>query len=267
MELGSIIGLIAGGLAIVFSMLAGAGWDVGMAVEAFVDPPSLIIVFGGTFGAMFIAYPLKNVLLGFKAFTKIFLPGKMDPGASIKEIVELANLARREGILALEERAGSMEDPFLKKGIMLIVDGTDPSLVRSILETEMTYIEARHSNGRGVWGYMASAAPAWGMVGTFIGLILMLLNLDDPDALGPGMATALITTFYGAIVANYLAAPIENKLKFFNAEEIILKEILVEGMLSIQAGENPRIIEEKLKSFLSPTLRALIGEGDGGGGS
>ena len=263
MEIGSLIGLIVAGLSIILSMLIAADFNVGLVLYAFIDYPSLLIVFGGSFGALFIAYPLKSVLGAFKAFGKILFPMKMDSKSAIVEIVDLANLARREGLLALEERASNMEDPFLKKGIGLIVDGTDPELVRSILETEMSYIETRHANARGVWGYLGAAAPSWGMMGTFIGLILMLLNLDDPDMLGPGMATALITTFYGAIVAAYIGIPVENKLKFFNGEEIIFREILVEGMLSIQAGENPRIIEEKLKSFLSPAIRALLNESSG----
>lgn len=264
MEIGSIIGLVLGMIAILGGILIGAEFNVAMAVEAFVDYPSVFIVFGGTFGATFIAYPMHQVMKSFKAMGKIFSLPKMNPISAIADIIELANLARREGILALEEKAQAMEDAFLKKGIMLIVDGTDPELVRSILETEMAYIDARHSEGRGVWAFIGGSAPAWGMMGTFIGLILMLLNLDDPEALGPGMATALITSFYGAAIANWIALPVENKLKFFNSEEIVLKEILVEGMLSIQAGENPRIIEEKLKSFLSPVLREAEAPESGG---
>mgnify|MGYP004683623979 CR=1 FL=1 len=174
----------------------------------------------------------------------------------IKDIIELANFARREGILALEERANSMDDMFLQKGIMLIIDGTDPELVRSILETEMSCIESRHNNTRNVWAFMAASAPAWGMMGTFIGLILMLLDMSDPDLLGPKMSVALITSFYGSFFANYICSPVANKLKYFHEEEMMLKEILIEGILSIQAGENPRIIEEKLKSFLAPSFRS-----------
>lgn len=263
MDLGSIIGLIAGGVAIFLSMLIAADYEVGL-LSAFVDYPSLLIVFGGTFSATLIAYPLDKFIGSLKAASKIFKPPQMNPQTAIKDIIDLANLARREGILALEEKASTMEDMFLKKGIMLIVDGTDPELVRSILETEMAYIEARHTNARSVWGYIGGAGPSWGMKGTFIGLILMLLDMSDPDALGPNMSVALITTFYGAILANYIAIPIENKLKYFNGEELVLKEILVEGMLSIQAGENPRIIEEKLKSFLSPSLRDAVSTDEGG---
>ena len=257
MELATIIGFIVGGLAMIFGILDAADWNVANAVNAFIDIPSLIIVIGGTLGGVFLAFPMSAVINGFKAISKIFKAPGGDPQSAIKEIVDLANLARREGILALEEKAANMEDPFLKKGIMLIVDGTDPELVRSILETEMTYIETRHGNSASVWSFIGAAGPAWGMIGTLIGLVLMLLELDDPDAIGPAMAVALLTTMYGSVLANYLAVPVENKLKFFNAEEIILKEILVEGMLSIQAGENPRIIEEKLKSFLSPALRNI----------
>jgi len=146
---------------------------------------------------------------------------------------------------------------------MLIVDGTDPELVRSILETEMNYIEERHIKIAGAWEFIKEMAPAWGMLGTMIGLVLMLLDLSDPDMIGPNMAVALLTTLYGGLVANYVAGPVAVKLKFFNAEEMLLKEILVEGMLSIQAGENPRIIEEKLKSFLSPAIRETIAASGG----
>ncbi|MCL1924787.1 MAG: motility protein A [Defluviitaleaceae bacterium] len=255
MELGSILGLIIGLLVFFVSMLLAVDGDFGMMITAYIDGVSAIIVFGGTFFSAFLAFPLDKVLGAVKSVGIIFKPLNANPRGSITEIIELANLARREGILALEERASTMEDPFLKKGIMLIVDGTDPELVRSILETEMTYIETRHSNVRIVWDYFGSQAPAWGMVGTFVGLIAMLLNLDDPDNLGPAMAVALITSLYGAFIANLLAIPISRKLKFFNNEELIMKEISLEGMLSIQAGENPRIIEEKLKSFLSPKMR------------
>ena len=255
MELGSIIGLVVGLLVFLVSMLLAVDLDFGMFLSAYIDATSVVIVFGGTFFSAFLAFPIDRVLGALKSVGVIFKPLNANPKSSINEIIDLANLARREGILALEERASTMEDPFLKKGVMLIVDGTDPELVRSILETEMTYIETRHNNARLVWDYFAAQAPSWGMIGTFIGLVAMLLNLDDPDNLGPAMAVALLTTLYGSFVANLFAIPISRKLKYFNNEELVMKEISLEGMLSIQAGENPRIIEEKLKSFLSPQMR------------
>ena len=155
----------------------------------------------------------------------------------------------------MEESAANLEDPFLKKGILLIVDGTDPELVRNILETELSCLEERHKDKIGFWENMASMGPAWGMIGTLIGLINMLKTLDDLDAVGPNMAVALVTTFYGSMLANWIATPIATKLKSNSATEVLMKEVMVEGLLSIQAGENPRVIEEKLKSFLLPINR------------
>jgi len=264
LELGSLIGLIVAFLSMIISMLIGAEWSLAFMVEAFVDATSVIIVFGGTIGSVFIAYPFKTVIASFKAFGNIFKPVDLNPQTLIENILELSSQARREGILSLEARAENIDDPFLKKGIMLIVDGSNIELVQNILEKEMNSISDRHSRLRGVWGFIGGAAPAWGMLGTFIGLILMLLNLDDPDALGPGMATALITTFYGAVIANYIALPVESKLKFFNEEEMLIKELLMEGILSIHAGDNPRILEEKLKSFISPSQRTTIKSIGGG---
>jgi chemotaxis protein MotA len=233
-------------------------------VAKIVDPPSAMITIGGTIAATLIAYPISRIVNSLKTMGKVFKPPNIDPQDSIKKIIELANLARKEGLLALEEAANAMDDKFLQKGILLIVDGTDPELVRNILEIEMSYIEGRHSDARGVWDFMASMGPAYGMVGTLIGLIMMLQDMSDPDALGPNMAIAMITTFYGSIMANFIFMPVSNKLKIFSSDEMLIKEVLIEGMLSIQAGENPRIIEEKLKSFLSPTLRTNLSEATGG---
>ena len=148
-----------------------------------------------------------------------------------------------------------MDDPFLQKGILLIVDGTDAELLRSILETEIAFVENRHKDNQKVWESIADLGPAWGMLGTLIGLIIMLGQLSDPSTLGPKMAVALVTTFYGSLIANFIATPIANKLKLNSNDEILHKQVMVEGLLSIQAGENPRVIEEKLKAFLSPGVR------------
>ena len=246
-------------MVILGSILLGADFDMGIAM-GFADATSVVIVFVGVITCTFFGYPLQTVLGAVKSIGKVFKPPSIDPAGAITTIIDLANQARKEGILALEESAQQMDDTFLQKGIMLIVDGTDPELVRSILETELTYIESRHGQNRGVWEYMATMGPAWGMLGTLVGLIVMLRNLSDPSSLGPAMAVAIITTLYGFLVANYLCTPVATKLKFFSNAEILMKEVLIEGMLSIQAGENPRIIEEKLKSFLAPALRVKVGE-------
>ena len=169
--------------------------------------------------------------------------------------------------MQLEEAAGDIDDDFLKKGIMLIVDGTDQELVSSILETELDCIEQRHSKVYSFWDNLAAMGPAWGMIGTLIGLINMLKHLDDPSSIGPNMAVALVTTLYGSLIANWISIPIATKLRAKNQKEIIMKEVICEGILSIQAGENPRVIEEKLKSFLAPSEREeVLGGGNKGSG-
>ena len=152
----------------------------------------------------------------------------------------------------------------MKKGILLIVDGTDPELVRAIMETELVSVEGRHKEKIGFWENLGAMGPAWGMIGTLIGLINMLKDLSDLAAVGPNMAVALVTTFYGSVLANWICAPVATKLKGKNEEEMMMKEIEIEGLLSIQAGENPRVIEEKLKSFLAPADRGSSSEEGGG---
>jgi chemotaxis protein MotA len=185
----------------------------------------------------------------------------IDEAATIKNIIDLSNVARKEGLLSLEEAANNLEDEFLKKGILLIVDGTDPELVRAILETELTCVESRHKKTIGFWDTFGAMGPAWGMIGTLIGLVNMLKNLEDAATIGPNMAVALLTTLYGSLIANWICAPVASKLKGNNDVEVMLKEVMIEGLLSIQAGENPRVIEEKLKSFLSPKQRESFAEG------
>lgn len=259
MDLGTIVGLVSGVIVVIGSILFAAAFDMA-GVMGFLDMAAITIVFGGVITSAFTAYPLATTLNALKSIRKIFKPTDSDPSAAIGKIIELANQARKEGILALEESAQAMDDTFLQKGIMLIVDGTDPELVRSILETELSYIESRHGQTRGVWEFMAAMGPAWGMLGTLIGLVVMLQSLSDPSSLGPAMAVAIVTTFYGSLIANFLCTPVATKMKYFSEAEILMKEVLIEGMLSIQAGENPRIIEEKLKAFLAPMLRVKVGQ-------
>ena len=178
----------------------------------------------------------------------------------VQTIVSFAEKARREGLLALESDVSELDNEFMKKSIQLVVDGTDPELVKAILDTEIGVREDRHLSNKAVFDTMAELAPAYGMIGTLIGLIAMLGNLQDVSALGPGMAVALITTMYGSMVANMFAGPISKKLAARSAQQIAAMELMVEGILAIQAGENPRIVEEKLKVFLPPRLRGTLGQ-------
>ena len=227
------------------------------------DLPSIIITIGGSIAGVLASNKLKDFIIGLKSISLAFKEKVIDPGAVISNIIDLSNVARKEGLLALEEASNDIEDPFLKKGIMLVVDGTDPELVRGILETELTCLEERHKKVISFWEKWAELGPAWGMIGTLIGLVNMLNNMEDASTIGPSMAVALITTLYGSIIANWLCNPVATKMKVNNDLEVIVKEVMVEGLLSIQAGENPRVIEEKLKSFLSPAVRNDLGP-DGG---
>ena len=225
------------------------------AIGNFFDIPSVEITFGGALCCMLAANSFEDFIGGFKSFGLILKKPTLNIQDMITKIIDLSNVARKEGLLSLEEAAGNIDDAFLKKGILLIVDGTDPELVRAIMETELASMEDRHKSRIGFWDDLGASGPAWGMIGTLIGLVNMLKNMSDSASIGPAMAVALITTFYGSMLANWLCTPVSNKLKKNNAAEVQLREIMIEGLLSIQAGENPRVIEEKLKSFLAPKDR------------
>lgn len=262
LDLASIIGMLGAIALCIFGITVSKGFG---ALEAFYDRDSIFITFGGAFCTVLIMQgSIKDFLNNLKSITLIMKPVSVNEEETISSIISLSNIARKEGLLALEEASNTIEDQFLKKGIMLIVDGTDPELVRSIMETELNCIEERHKSVAGFWSDLGAMGPAWGMIGTLIGLINMLGELQDVSTVGPNMAVALVTTFYGSMLANWICGPVSNKLKGNNATEIMSKEIMVEGLLSIQAGENPRVIEEKLKSFLSPKRRdEMIGSKDG----
>lgn len=245
MEKTTLIGLFTGIACICISiMLSGP-------LGAFFDVPSIFIVFGGTLASTVIAFPgklMKSLGVIYKtSFKKI----EVDLQQDIEMIINIANIARREGLLALEDAVDKINNPFLKKGIMLVVDGADPELIKNVMEAEIYFIQDRHAQGQDVLNTMAAYAPAYGMIGTLIGLINMLQNLKDADSLGPNMAVALITTFYGVVLANLVFTPVSKKLKARTAAESQQKELLLEGLLSIQDGENPRIIRDKLNAFIS----------------
>ncbi len=261
MDIASVIGLLACLALMVFGMVFGKSFS---AVLSFLHAPSALITFGGAFMCILASYSVPNFLGGLKSFMLIFKQSAMNVPEIIQKIIDLSNVARKEGLLSLEEAAGDIDDDFLKKGILLVVDGTDPELVRAIMETELASVEERHKNKIGFWENVGAMGPAWGMIGTLIGLILMLKDLSDFASIGPNMSTALITTFYGSVLANWICSPVATKLKGKNAEEMMVKEIEIEGLLSIQAGENPRVIEEKLKSFLAPSDRTITNDELGG---
>ena len=244
MDLGSLIGLVLGVVMVIFGIVSSGGVA---AIANFIDVPSVIITIGGSLSSCIACNKMSDFTAGLKGLgLAIKEPAVGNAADTIGNIINLANISRKEGILALEEAANGIEDEFLKKGVNLVVDGTDPELVRAILETDMSCLEDRHKVVIGFW-------QKWG-------------NLSDASTIGPNMAVALLTTLYGSLIANWLTGPVGTKLGVNNNLEIMMKSITVEGLLSIQAGENPRVIEEKLKSFLPPSARNTIGEGGGEGG-
>ncbi len=261
MDIASLLGLVICIILVVISIVIG---DQGVAaIMNFLNAPSALITFGGAFCCVLAAYTMPDFIAGIKSFGLVFKLSEMNMPEVIRRIIELSNVARKEGLLSLEEASAEIEDPFLKKGILLIVDGTDPELVRAIMETELTSVDSRHRKKISFWDDLGAMGPAWGMIGTLIGLINMLQQMNDPSSIGPSMAVALITTLYGSMLANWICFPVAAKLKTKNEEEMVIKEIMIEGLLSIQAGENPRVIEEKLKSFLTPAEKADMEEAGG----
>ena len=258
MDIASLLGIIICFILVLFGIISSEGVS---GIIYFLDPASALITFGGAFCATLTSVSLQNFIGGLTSIGLIFKPVNVNVPEMIAKIIELSNVARKEGLLSLEEAASNLDDEFMKKGIMLIVDGTDPELVRGILETDLDSIDARHKLRSGFWDTLGAMGPAWGMIGTLVGLVCMLYNMSDPSSIGPKMGVALITTFYGSMLANWICTPASNKLQANNAIEIQAKSIMIEGLLSIQAGENPRVIEEKLKSFLAPKDRVSSQEG------
>ena len=254
MDITTIVGLIAGFTLIIMGIYNGGE------LSSFIDTGSILITVGGTFAATLVAFPLAQIVGVIGVLKKAFLHKSIPPTELIEKIVGFAETARREGILALEQAVQEVDDTFMASGIRLAVDGTEPDLIQTILETELNFVEERHKGGISIFEQMGSFGPAMGMVGTLIGLVIMLKNLDDPSAIGPGMALALITTFYGAVTANLIYLPVANKLKVRSAEEGLQKRMIMEGIMSIQSGDNPRIVEQKLNVFISPNLRSISEE-------
>lgn len=249
MDLATIIGIfLAFGLVISAIMM-------GSSLFVFVSIPSALIVVGGTLGATLINYPLGHIVGVVGVVKNAFFTKLEGPSETIGKFLEYANRARKEGILSLEPLLKEIDDEYLRKAMQLTVDGVEPQMIQEIMQTEIDYLQERHETGADIFAAMGTYAPALGMIGTVIGLVQMLQSMDDPGSIGPAMAVALITTFYGAVLANLVFNPISGKLRTRSKEEILLRELALEGILSISKGENPRIIEEKLNGFLPPKMR------------
>ena len=249
MDLGSVIGLVLT-LALLFgAMLMGVG------IGPYIDVPSILIVFGGTAGTLLIGFKLEQM----KKFGKIFMiaikPPAIDTSAMIAKLVEFSTKARKEGVLALEGDVSNEENEFLKRGLGMAIDGNEPDIIRDLLEIDMEQMDARHKSNQSMFGQLGGFAGAMGMIGTLIGLVAMLLNMADPAAIGPAMAVALLTTMYGAMLGNIIGGPVENILGVRNDDEMTLKTMILEGIMSIQAGDNPRVLEAKLLAFVAPAER------------
>ena len=253
MDLGFIIGMPAGFVAIIAAILVG-----GFPLSIFMDLVSVIITVVGSFCALMVSSSLKDVLKMPTYFGIALKEPKSNIGELIKQLVTFSEKARREGLLSLEDDVDNLSDAFFKQGIRMVVDSMDPEVIKGIMYNELNQMNARHAIGIGIMDRWNSFAPAFGMIGTLYGLVGMLSSMGDPSSIGAGMSAALITTFYGAIMSNLVLAPVRDKLKLRDSNDTAEKEVILEGILSIQAGENPRTIEEKLLAFVPPKDRAKI---------
>lgn len=249
MDIGTLVGLIIAWALVIWSMLIGAG------IAPYIDLPSFLIVGGGTAGVVMASVPIPKFIVALKSISKALFYVHQSEQNLISQLVDFAVKARRDGILSLESEEENMKDEFLKKGIRLAVDGTEPEVIKSVLELDFENMIDRHKNNISAVSIFIDIAPAMGMVGTLIGLVAMLLNMSDPSAIGPAMAVALITTFYGSVFANMIFTPLTIKMGIRSAEEQHLRQIMLVGIMSIQSGENPRVVEQKLNTFLPPSQR------------
>lgn len=246
-DIATIIGLI---LALGLILLS-----IGGSIGAFINLPSVMIVVGGTIGAMLVFFPLKDILALGSVVKKTIFAKDRSADEYLAKMVELCQLARQNGILALDEVSNTLSDEFLRKGLQMAVDGMDPEMLSQQMETEIEKLEERHKTGANILTAGATLAPAMGLIGTLIGLVQMLQNMSDPSSIGPAMAVALLTTFYGSIMANVFFTPMAGKLKIRSEKELLFNEVILSGVVSISKGENPRILESRILAMLPPKLR------------
>ncbi|MBL8853362.1 MAG: motility protein A [Planctomycetaceae bacterium] len=250
MDIATLIGLVLVTVLLIMSVIMGGG-----TFSSFYDTASVLVVIGGAIAATLISFPLKDFFGIFKVILKVFLNKAENVNKIIEQIVSLAEVARKDGLLALESKLADIDHKFIKLGIQMAVDGSPPEVIEDIMRTELDSSAVRHSQGKLLMDTVGRYAPAYGMIGTLMGLIMMLANMSDPSSIGKGMAVALITTLYGAIVSNAMALPFADKLNLLNKKELTAMEIVIRGIMAIQAGENPRVIRQKLNSFLAPKAR------------
>ncbi len=252
MDLTTVLGLIIGIGALLAAVLLEGGH-----LASLISLPAFVMIAGGTIGATAIGFTLEELRSVPTLLRIAFREEHHDVSSLIATLVSFAEKARREGLLALEDDLSTIDDKFLKKGMQLVIDGTDAELVRSIMETELAFIQERHHKGASIFDAAGGYAPTMGIIGTVMGLVHVLGNLSDTDSLGPAIATAFLATLYGIFSANILFLPIAGKLKNRSAHQVLIYEVTLEGILSVQAGDNPRIVEEKLEAFLAPKQRKL----------
>lgn len=246
------IGLVFGVLMVIFGVVATGGFS---GINSFFDPASIFIVFGGVIAGLLVSFPLKELKHVFIVIKKGFSHEEKSIQQLIQTFVKLSDRARREGLLSLEIELAKEPDSFVRKGIILAVDGMEPAMIQDIMEADILAMEERHKKGRSILEKAGEYAPAWGMIGTLIGLVLMLKNLEDPANLGPSMAIALLTTLYGSLLANLFFIPMAAKLEAQTEAEVFYKQIIIEGVIGVQSGQNPSILREKLSVFLSEKER------------
>src|SRR5690625_1814009 len=247
-------GITLGFVMIGMAIMSNAGRS---GLASFIDIASIFIVIGGLFASLFINFKREQIKLAGKVLKESFYKNNQRLPELIDLFIRLSERARREGILSLENELDEVDDTFIKKGVLLAVDGIEPEVINDIMNAEITAMEERHYKGRALIEKAAEYAPAWGMIGTLVGLVMMLNNLEDPAALGPSMAVALLTTLYGTVLANLVFSPMASKLESKTEEEVFVKQIIIEGVIGVQSGQNPRILEEKLSAFLSDEAKVI----------
>jgi chemotaxis protein MotA len=251
MDKASLIGLVLG----IGAILGGQALEGG-SIHSIMQGTAAIIVVGGTWGAVFLSFPFANVLASFKDLSSIFKEPPQDPQKIINQISLYANKARKEGILSLEKETKTVDDPFLSKALTMAVDGVEPHLIREAMETELAYLDEHGKSSSKIFKAAGGYSPTIGIIGAVLGLIHVMENLNDPSKLGAGIAVAFVATVYGVGMANLLFLPISTKFEVRHRQYMIMKEMILEGIVAVSTGENPRLIEEKLNSFLPEIQRA-----------